>query len=135
MSESKEVTAKQEKQEVVGNGESTRPGRTYAPPVDIYETKDGLRIWADMPGVDEKSLAVHVDQNVLTIEGQVATDEYEDLNPVYAEYPVGNYRRRFTLTPDIDAGRIQANMTQGVLEIVLPKAEAAKPRRIEVAVG
>jgi HSP20 family molecular chaperone IbpA len=117
------------------NSELTRPGRTYAPEVDIYETKDGLWLWVDMPGVDEPSLAVHVDEDVLTIEGQVIPDDYKDLHPVYAEYPIGNYRRRFTLSQDLDPEKIRAKMNHGVLEIELPKAAKAKPRKIEVAVG
>ena len=132
MAQQKEVTVN-EKQEVT-NAESTRPGRSYSPAVDIHETKDGLRLWLDMPGVKESSLAVHVDQDMLKIEGQVATEDYEDLQPVYAEYPIGHYRRRFTLSPNIDASGIQAKMDHGVLVIELPKAEQAKPRRIAVTV-
>jgi HSP20 family molecular chaperone IbpA len=125
---------KKGKQEVTRE-ETTRPGRTYVPDVDIYETRDALWLWADMPGVDDKTLAIHLTGNVLTVEGQVATKEYEELSPVYAEYNVGNYVRRFTLSDEIDAGRIQARMKNGVLEVELPKSEAAKPRRIEVATG
>jgi len=117
-----------EKQET--HGEVTRAGRTYVPAVDIYETKDGLWLWADMPGVDEQSLNVHLDDGVLTIEGQVGVQEYENLSPVYTEYNVGNYLRRFTLSNDVDSDRIVARMQHGVLSLELPKAERAKPRRI-----
>jgi len=120
-----------EKQELKTN-EQTRPGRTYVPDVDIYETQDGLWLWADMPGVEENSLEVHVADNVLSIEGRVALQEYDNLNPVYTEYNVGNYSRRFSLSNEIDAERIKAQMTNGVLALELPKAERAKARRIEV---
>jgi HSP20 family molecular chaperone IbpA len=123
-----------EKQELKAN-EQTRPGRTYVPEVDIYETQDGLWLWADMPGVDENSLEVNVADNVLSIEGRVALQEYDNLNPVYTEYNVGNYSRRFSLSNEIDAERIKARMTNGVLALELPKAESAKPRRIAVSVS
>lgn len=128
-----ELTAR-EKQEVKTN-EQTRPGRTYVPEVDIYETQDGLWLWADMPGVDDTSLEVRVADNVLSIEGRVALQEYDNLNPVYTEYNVGNYTRRFSLSNEIDTERIKARMKNGVLELELPKAERAKPRRITVSVA
>jgi HSP20 family molecular chaperone IbpA len=128
-----ELTTK-EKQELKTH-EQTRPGRTYIPEVDIYETQDSLWLRADMPGVDENSLEIHVADNVLSVEGRVALQEYENLNPVYTEYNVGNYARRFSLSNEIDAERIKARMTNGILELELPKAERAKPRRIAVSVA
>jgi len=122
-----------EKQEA--RDEVTRAGRTYLPPVDIYETPEGLHLWADMPGVDEQSLNIHLDNGVLTIEGQVEVKEYEQLQPVYTEYNVGNYVRRFTLSNDADSERISARMRNGVLELDIPKSERAKPRRITVNAG
>ncbi len=122
-----------EKQEA--RDESTRAGRTYLPPVDICETPEGLHLQADMPGVDEQSLNVHLDNGVLTIEGQVDVKEYENLQPVYTEYNVGNYVRRFTLSNDVDTERITARMRNGVLELDVPKAERAKPRKITVSTG
>ncbi len=121
------VPEKQETRE-----ELTRAGRTYVPQVDIYETKDGLWLWADMPGVDEQSLNVHLDNGVLTIEGQVDVQEYENVTPLYTEYNVGNYVRRFTLSNDVDSDRIVARMQHGVLALEIPKADRAKPRRIAV---
>jgi len=112
--------------------EVTRAGRTYVPQVDIYETKDGLWLWADMPGVDENSLNVQLDNGMLTIEGQVDVTQYENVTPLYTEYNVGNYVRRFTLSNDVDSDRIVARMQNGVLALEIPKAERAKPRRIAV---
>lgn len=122
----------QGKQEVTRE-EQTRPGRTYLPAVDIYETADSLWLRADMPGVDEQSIEVNVANGVLSIEGQVSLKDYENLTPMYTEYNVGNYMRRFTLSNEIDTDRINARMTNGVLELELPKAERAKPRRITVS--
>ena len=73
--------------------ETTRAGRTYVPQVDIYETKDGLWLWADMPGVDEQSVDVRLADGVLTIEGQVDVKQYENTTPLYTEYNVGHYAR------------------------------------------
>ena len=124
----------QDKQEVKTE-EPTRPGRTYVPNVDISETENALWLRADMPGVKEDSIEISVEKNVLSIEGQVALQEYADLAPVYTEYNVGNYQRRFTLSKAIDADKIHAHLTNGVLELELPKAESAKPRRVAVQVG
>jgi HSP20 family molecular chaperone IbpA len=120
-----------DKQEV-SREETTRAGRTYRPDVDICETADGLWLWADVPGIDERSLTINLDDGLLTIEGQVNLQDYENLSPAYTEYNVGNYLRRFTLSSDIDPERIEARVTNGVLALHLPKAERAKPRRIPV---
>jgi HSP20 family protein len=119
-----------EKQET--RNEPTRAGRTYVPQVDIYETKEGLWLWADMPGVDDQSVNVHLEDGVLTIEGQVDVKEYENVTPLYTEYNVGNYLRRFTLSNEADSDRIVARMQNGVLALEIPKSERAKPRRIQV---
>ena len=128
-----ELAVKDKKE--VTREETTRPGRTYQPEVDIFETKEGLWLWADMPGVDEKSISVDLADGVLTIEGGVALDDYKDLTPVYTEYNVGNYTRRFAISSDIDAERIEARVQNGILELRLPKAEKAKPRKIAVSAG
>ena len=119
------------KQEV-SREEPTRPGRTYQPDVDIYETPERLWLWVDMPGVDEKSINVDLANGVLTIEGAVALDDYNELTPVYTEYNVGNYQRRFSISSDIDLDGIKARTATGVLELELPKAERARPRKISV---
>jgi len=131
MAEDRELTT-HKKQELTGN-EHTRPGRTFLPDVDIYETPDSLWLRADMPGVDEQSIEINVNDGVLSIEGQVGVKDYENLAPVYTEYNVGNYARRFTLANTIDTERISARMKNGVLELELPKAEKAKPRRIAIS--
>jgi HSP20 family protein len=102
------------------------------PDVNIYEFDDSLKLWTDMPGVKEKDVNVTLKDGVLTIIGQVATDMYTGLRPVYTEYNVGNYYREFTLNEDIDGSKIKATLRNGVLELELPKKEHAKPRQIEV---
>jgi HSP20 family protein len=128
-----EIAAK-EKQQVQGQ-EKTRAGRFFLPEVDIEELSDSLKMWADMPGVKQSDVEVTLNNGVLTIVGTVSTDTYEDLKPVYTEYNVGNYFRRFELNEDIDHQRIQAAMKDGVLELTLPKSERARPRQIEVKGG
>lgn len=127
-----ELTPK-EKQEVQGR-EQMSPGRFFIPAVDIWEDEDGLTLRADMPGVDPEHVKVELADDVLSLEGQVALSDYEGLSPAYTEYNVGHFQRRFTV-PDsgrYDRDRVQARLTNGVLEVSLPRSEAAKPRRITV---
>ena len=128
-----ELTPKQ-KQEVTGQ-EQTRPGRFYVPAVDIWEDDDGLTVYADMPGVDPEKVSVELNADVLTVGGEVALSDYEGLAPVYTEYNVGHFQRRFSI-PDsstYDRERIQARFREGVLEVMVPRSEASKPRRIAIA--
>jgi HSP20 family molecular chaperone IbpA len=128
---SNQVTVKQEGDLAE---EQTRPGRTYLPNVEIRETEDSLWLWADMPGVDQSSVEIHLENGALSIEGVVKTDEYADLTPAYTEYNVGNFRRSFRLSTAIDTHRIDAKMKNGVLELRLPKSEEARPQRIPITV-
>ncbi|HUA32551.1 MAG TPA: Hsp20/alpha crystallin family protein [Candidatus Binataceae bacterium] len=125
-----EITTK-EKQTVQGQ-EKTRAGRFFLPEVDIQELNDSLKLWADMPGVKQSDVEVTLNRGTLTIVGTVSTEAYQNVVPLYTEYNVGNYFRQFELTEDIDDQRIEASMTNGVLELTLPKSERARPRRIEV---
>ena len=120
-----------EKQQIEGT-EKTRPGRYFVPDVDICETDDMLRLWADMPGVTEKDVEVILKDGMLTITGMVDASVYNQLSPIYTEYNVGNFYRQFALNEEIDDSRIRARMRNGVLEVELPKREHAKPRKIEV---
>jgi HSP20 family molecular chaperone IbpA len=128
---SNQVTVKQEGDVAE---EQTRPGRTYLPNVEIRETEDALWLWADMPGVDQGSIDIRLENGALSIEGQVQTDEYADLTPAYTEYNVGNFRRSFRMSTAIDTQRIEAKMKDGVLELRLPKSEEARPQRIPITV-
>ena len=111
--------------------ESTRHHERYvAPPVDIYETVDGLVVKADLPGVAKEGLDVRVENDLLTIRGKVAHIASGD--PVYREYALVNFYRQFELNDRVDAGKISADLKHGVLTLNLPKAEEAKPRKIEV---
>jgi HSP20 family protein len=129
--EIKDIITK-EKQQLAKPQEQTRPGRYYVPDVNIYELDESLKLWADMPGVKEKDVNVTLKDGVLTIVGQVATDMYAGLRPMYTEYNIGNYYREFVLNEEIDESKIRATLRNGVLELELPKKEKAKPRQIEV---
>jgi HSP20 family protein len=122
----------QQKREVDKKPESTTPGRRYLPVTDIFETQDALKVILEMPGVDKDGIEVRVENDVLTIDGQVDFSKYDGLTPVYTEYNVGNYTRTFQLSNQIDQDRISADLQDGVITLVLPKAEKAKPRKIKV---
>jgi len=114
--------------------ESTRhPERYVAPPVDIYETRDGLVVLADLPGVAKEALEVRVDNNVLTIRGHARHAVPGDVT--YREYELVNFFRQFELNDKVDQSRITADLKSGVLTLNLLKAEEVKPRQIEVRVG
>lgn len=122
-----------EKKAIEKSEETTWAGQTYEPAVDIYESDTALILQADVPGVRKEDVEINLDQDVLTINGRVAIDDYEGLRPVYSEFNVGNFFRRFTLGETIDQEAITADMEEGVLTVTLPKKEKAQPRKITVA--
>jgi len=120
-----------EKKEVQSSAEGTRNVPVFIPAVDIYETEQELTLMADMPGVPIESVDINLEGEQLTIRGAVPQSDGVG-RILLKEYAVGDYYRQFTLSNDIDREKIQASMKDGVLKLVLPKAEAAKPRKIEV---
>lgn len=113
----------------------TAPAPCLVPPVDIFEDEQGITLLADLPGVSRERLGVRVDGDSLVIEGTAEVAGPRDLELVYGEAQVPAYRREFTLSRELDASRIEAQLKDGVLRVAIPKAEEAKPRRIEVRVG
>ena len=126
-----------EKEEVptTEGAERTRARRAYIPRSDIYETDQAIVILADMPGVNENSIDITVEKNVLTLNGLVDVPQEEGYTLAYAEYEPGDYVRRFTLSDQIDQDGISANVKNGVLRLELTKAKEAKARKIEVKAG
>lgn len=123
----------QEKRELQKKDETTIPARIFMPTTDIFETAEALTVVMEMPGVDRSNIDIHVENDVLNVEGRIDFSKYEKMQPVYTEYNIGHYRRRFTLSPSrIDQNQIKADIKDGVLTLTLPKAEQAKPRRISV---
>jgi len=123
----------QQKREVEKKTETTTPARVFVPVTDIFETPEALTVVLEMPGVDRNSVEASVENDVLTIEGQIDFTKYEAMRPVYTEYNVGHYARRFEISDRIDQSKISAEIKDGVVTIVLPKGEQAKPRKIQVS--
>ena len=122
----------QHKREVEKAQEPTTPMRAFLPTTDIFETDDALTVVLEMPGVGRDNIDVSVENGLLTVEGKINFNKYEGLQPLYSEYSIGPYRRSFRISSRIDQDKIRADLRDGVITLVLPKAEEAKPRRIEV---
>jgi HSP20 family protein len=112
--------------------EGTRDRLVFIPRADIYEAGDQIVLLADVPGVDEKSIDITLEKNVLTIKAFVEVDDPADYTQTYREYQVGDYQRNFVLSDEIDRSGIEATVKDGVLRLALPKAGPAKTQRIAV---
>lgn len=114
--------------------EETRSNDTYTrPPVNIIETEEGLILTADLPGAKKESLDVNVEKGILTIS---APAQYAAPGTsLYREFELANYYRQFSIPESLDHEKAQADYTNGILTLRIPKAEVAKPKRIEVRVG
>jgi HSP20 family protein len=114
--------------------EGTRAQERYIqPPVDIYETPEGLVLLADLPGVAPSDLEIRLEDHTLTIQGKaqhLLTSE-----PSYREYELGKFFRQFELSEQVDQGKITAGIKHGVLTLQLPRAEKPQPRQIAVQVS
>jgi HSP20 family molecular chaperone IbpA len=106
-----------------------------APAVDIIENEAGITLIADMPGVSKERLGVRVDGDSLVIEGAASVPVPDQLELLYGEVRTPHFRRSFTLSRELDPSKIEANLRDGVLRLHIPKAEEARPRRIDVRVG
>lgn len=104
------------------------------PSVDIYEDETGFTLVADLPGVSKERLGVKVNGDNLLIEGEVSVPSPQGMELLYAEIPASSYQRSFTLSRELDAAKIEANLKDGVLKLRIPKAEEARPRRIDIKV-
>jgi len=104
---------------------------TYSPPVNILETKDAYLLTADMPGIEADKVHVALEQGVLTIRASRGF-ELPPGDRVYVELEPGAYERSFAVSDQLDRDKISAQCANGVLTLILPKAETAKPRTIEV---
>jgi HSP20 family protein len=122
----------QQKRELDKKQEDTIPARVFLPTADIYETDDALNVVLEMPGVEKNSVDIRVEDGVLRIDGRLDFSKYQGLQPLYTEYNVGHYSRSFRLPSRIDQTKIAAELKDGVLSLVLPKVEEAKPRTIQV---
>ena len=129
---SKQELQVQQKRQVEDKEEATIPVRQFLPNTDIYETETALTVVLEMPGVEKTNVEVAVEGGVLKVYGRIDFSKYEGLHPIYTEYNIGHYARTFRLSSKIDQTKIEAQMNDGVLSLVLPKVEEAKPRAISV---
>jgi HSP20 family molecular chaperone IbpA len=130
--ENSTLDVEKQEAEVVEGTERTRAGKVYVPRADIIENEDAIVVVADMPGVDENSIDITLEKRVLSINGYVSPATPENFSLTYAEYGIGHFERKFTLSDEIDQDHIEATVKDGVLRLTLPKAGPAKTRRIEV---
>lgn len=131
---SEQVAVKNQDKRSNGSGQNGTGQNVAAlmPPVDVIEDSSGITLYADLPGVSKDGIDLSVEGDTLSIEGKVAIPMPESMQASYAEVNSARYRRVFTLSKELDPGKIAAEFTQGVLKLRIPKAEHAQPRRIEI---
>lgn len=105
------------------------------PRVDVLEDKSGITLYADLAGVPKDKLALHIEADTLTIEGELGLDMPDGMEASYAEINLPRYRRVFSLSKELDSEKISAQFEQGVLRLNIPKAEHLQPRKVEIKVG
>ena len=106
----------------------------FTPPIDIFETPDGLILQADLPGVSSESLELQVQDNKLSLFGKVSLPVPSEARLIHQEYHVGHFLRSFILSDEVDHERITAKLNQGVLEVFLPRLTKSEPRRIQIQI-
>lgn len=124
----------QQKKEVEQKAETTNREKYFIPAVDIFESETDVTVIAEMPGVTAEGIEITLEDDVLIMKGKKELEAGTG-RILLQEYETGNYQRRFTVAETIDQDKIKATMTDGMLRITLPKAEPAKPRKIEVQIG
>jgi HSP20 family molecular chaperone IbpA len=126
--ETPEGTVPKEKSSRYGNAALT-------PPVDVIEDAGGITLYADLPGVSRENLNLHIEAETLTIEAESSLAVPDGLKTSHTEVGLGRFRRVFTLSKELDTDKVLAELAQGILKLRIPKAEHAKPKRINVAVA
>jgi len=115
--------------------DSAREEAALLPPVDVIEDAEGITLYADLPGVPRDKLNIRVEADTLTIEGEITLFTVQGIEATHAEVQVPRYRRAFTLGNELNSEKVAAEFRQGVLKLRIPKAEHAKPRKIEIQVA
>jgi HSP20 family protein len=132
MTETQEV-ATRESTEV--QRQEREPERVLLPPVDVFEDTEGITLQADMPGVSRDRLTLQVSEGTLLLEGDARIEMPEGMEALYADVRSTHYRRSFALSGELETDKIDASLKDGVLKLRIPKAEHAKPRKIDVKIG
>ena len=109
--------------------------RALTPPVDVVEDASGITLRADLPGVRRERLQLQVEADTLTIDAELDLALPEGLQSSHTEVGLGRFHRTFTLSKELDADKISAELANGVLTLRIPKAQHAQPRRIAVEVA
>jgi HSP20 family protein len=135
MADSKALETQKEEITTPEGTERTRESRCFMPRADIYEADDQIVIIADVPGADKNSIDITLEKNILTINAYVEPEDMTGYSLTFAEYEVGDYQRSFRLSDEIDRDKIEAAIKDGVLRLYLPKASAARMRKINVKAG
>lgn len=119
--------------ERMGRSEDDNTFGAWRPAVDIYERGEDLMIRAELPGIEKDAIEIRVEDNRLVLRGERKhEEEMTEANTYRMERQYGTFVRSFNLPKTVDAGKIAATYKNGILEIVLPKAEEAKPKKIEI---
>jgi HSP20 family molecular chaperone IbpA len=135
MSDDKQAVTKSRQEVTQEQPKARDDARAMLPRVDVLEDATGITLLADLPGVPKERLELKVEGDTLLIEGEVTQETPEGLAPAYVEVRVPRYRRAFTLSRELDAAHVEANLKDGVLSLRIPKREEAQPRRISIQVG
>ena len=121
-------------QNVVTRQQEASSGEAFLlPPVDVLEDEGGITLYADLPGVARENLDLHVDGENLFIDGKITLEMPKEMEATHVEVARSRYRRVFALSREFDTTKLTADLKQGVLTVRIPKAEHAKPRRIEIS--
>ena len=113
--------------------EGDRAEAALLPPVNVIEDRQGITLYADLPGVPKEKLKLQIEADTVTIEGELALDVPDGLEVTHAEVSLPTFRRVFTLSKELDPTKISAELANGVLTLRIPKAEHAQPRRIPIS--
>ncbi len=116
------------------NTATAREDDVLIPAVDVIEDPQGILLIADLPGVPKEQLNIQVDGDLLTLEGAIALPVPQGITSIHAEIEAPRFRRAFTLSRELDAERVEAELRHGVLRLRIPKKAHAQPRRIEVQI-
>jgi HSP20 family molecular chaperone IbpA len=119
----------------VATQENNAEAVSLTPATDIYESKEGVTLYVDLPGVSKKTLDVDVDQDILTIKGKIDLTTAKEMQPTYIDVNADIFERRFTLGEELDANNIEATLEQGALKLSIPRQEKHQPKKINIKVA
>lgn len=135
MSDTNQLVRRDDKPATPAEGGGAQRKLTLNPAVDVVENEHGVTLWADLPGVAREDLGIHVHDGNLRIEASARIPTRDGLRLQHAEVRVPDFARSFTLGPDFDTSKIEARLNDGVLTLLIPRREEARPRRVEIRVG